>query len=146
MDEKEKPNKYFIYLNEIVKGVLTSPAFTKLYESIKASVGIYDRLIKDALACEDGPSTTKAVLVFYGLRIVGSMFTLATFALLFLVSLFTIPLVYKKYGKEIDTHYEKISTSAVDIVRRTSEKTVEAVPQLESTLKTLGLVSMKKEQ
>ena len=146
LDEKEKPNKYFIYLNEIVKGVLTSPAFTKLYESIKASVGIYDRLIKDALACEDGPSTTKAVLVFYGLRIVGSMFTLATFALLFLVSLFTIPLVYKKYGKEIDTHYEKISTSAVDIVRRTSEKTVEAVPQLESTLKTLGLVSMKKEQ
>ena len=146
LDEKEKPNKYFIYLNEIVKGVLTSPAFTKLYESIKASVGIYDRLIKDALACEDGPSTTKAVLVFYGLRIVGSMFTLATFALLFLVSLFTIPLVYKKYGKEIDTHYEKISTSAVDIVRRTSEKTVEAVPQLESTLTTLGLVSMKKEQ
>ena len=43
LDEKEKPNKYFIYLNEIVKGVLTSPAFTKLYESIKASVGIYDR-------------------------------------------------------------------------------------------------------
>ena len=146
LDEKEKPNKYFIYLNEIVKGVLTSPAFTKLYESIKASVGIYDRLIKDALACEDGPSTTKAVLVFYGLRIVGSMFTLATFALLFLVSLFTIPIVYKKYGKEIDTHYEKISTSAADIVRRTSEKTVEAVPQLESTLTTLGLVSMKKEQ
>ena len=146
LDEKEKPNKYFIYLNEIVKGVLTSPAFTKLYESIKASVGIYDRLIKDALACEDGPSTTKAVLVFYGLRIVGSMFTLATFALLFLVSLFTVPLVYKKYGKEIDIHYEKISTSAVDIVRRTSEKTVEAVPQLESTLTTLGLVSMKKEQ
>ena len=146
LGEKEYPSKYFIYINEIVKSVVTSPAFTKLYESVKASVGIYDRLIKDALACADGPSTTKAVLVFYGLRIAGSMFTLATFALLFLVSLFTVPLVYKKYGKEIDIHYEKISTSAVDIVRRTSEKTVEAVPQLESTLTTLGLVSMKKEQ
>jgi len=146
LGEKENPSKYFIYINEIVKSVVTSPAFTKLYESVKASVGIYDRLIKDALACADGPSTTKAVLVFYGLRIAGSMFTLATFALLFLVSLFTVPLVYKKYGKEIDIHYEKISTSAVDIVRRTSEKTVEAVPQLESTLTTLGLVSMKKEQ
>ena len=88
----------------------------------------------------------KAVLAFYGLRVVGSMFELATIGLLFLLSLFTLPIVYKKYGKEIDTHYEKISLSAVDIVRRTSEKTVEAVPQLESTLTTLGLVSTKKEQ
>ena len=76
LDEKAKPSKYFIYVNEIVKSVFTSAAFTRLYESVKTSVVIYDRLIKDALACVDGPSTTKAVLVFYGLRLAGGMFTL----------------------------------------------------------------------
>jgi hypothetical protein len=146
VDEKSQPEKYFVYVNEIVKDVFTSTAFTKIFDSVKASVVIYDKLIKEAMMVVDGPSTTKAVLAFYGLRVVGSMFELATIGLLFLLSLFTLPIVYKKYGKEIDTHYEKISLSAVDIVRRTSEKTVEAVPQLESTLTTLGLVSTKKEQ
>ena len=141
VDEKSQPEKYFVYVNEIVKDVFTSTAFTKIFDSVKASVVIYDKLIKEAMMVVDGPSTTKAVLAFYGLRVVGSMFELATIGLLFLLSLFTLPIVYK-----IDTHYEKISLSAVDIVRRTSEKTVEAVPQLESTLTTLGLVSTKKEQ
>jgi hypothetical protein len=146
VDEKAQPEKYFLYINDIVRGVFESAAFKKIYESVYNSVIIYDKLIKEAMTVADGPSVTKAILSFYGLRVAGSMFTLATFGLLFLISLFTVPIIYKKYGKEIDTHYEKISTNAVDIVRRTSEKTVEAVPQLESTFTTLGLVSTKKEQ
>ncbi len=146
VDEKKQPEQYFFYINDIVRGVFESAAFTKIYESVTGSIVIYDKLIKEAMAVADGPSVTKAILSFYGLRVAGSMFTLATFGLLFLISLFTIPIVYKKYGKEIDTHYEAISTNAADIVRRTSEKTLEAVPQLESTFTTLGLFSTKKEQ
>lgn len=139
MDEKTNPTKFFIYVNDLVKGVWKSDAVKHVVEQCQSIVAEQEPKIKKAMTISDGPQTTQAILSLWIASLFGRMFSISTIALLAFISAFTYPIVYKKHGKEIDAFRAKATSTTKKLIQDVGDSIMKSAPQLEPVLIHIGL-------
>lgn len=139
MDEKTNPTKFFIYVNDLVKGVWKSDAVKHVVEQCQSIVAEQEPKIKKAMTISDGPQTTQAILSLWIASLFGRMFSISTIAMLAFISAFTYPIVYKKHGKEIDAFRAKATSTTKKLIQDVGDSIMKSAPQLEPVLIHIGL-------
>eukprot|EP00871_Galdieria_phlegrea_P003927 jgi/Galph1/4535/GphlegSOOS_G3161.1 len=92
----------FVGAPTLGKPYVTKESLSKYLEPTAQVVNAIIDQVKKALFCMDNMLTLKLLLFFYALSVVGRFFTTATLAYLLFLYIFTVPVAYEHFHKEID--------------------------------------------